>query len=158
MVQYQGEQIEVSPITLVCPFYHHRLHYLPKNTEHKSMTHYKCYDCNEQYRWYYVNVTSGQWLRLLDDKKLEKISEDFVKQVEDKAAKEAEVKKALEKANQAALDETVKQAELLEKQAEEKRKQDKKEQLLKEKKEKEKQARELRKKLKELEEPKEVLE
>lgn len=156
MVQYQGEQIKVRPVTLVCENLHHQLYYLPESTENKSWTKHKCIHCDSNAKWYYVSTSTGNWLRLLDDKKLQQITQEFVQQAKDKAELELQEKEALEKANQEALDETVKQAELAEKEAEEKKKLEEKEQLLKEKKEKEKEARELRKKLKLLEEPSEI--
>ncbi len=151
MVQYQGEQIKVSPFILVCPYYHHRLHYLPKNTEHKAMTHYKCYDCNEQYRWHYVSTSTGNWLRLLDDKKLQQITQEFVQQAKDKAEKEATEQAVKEQAELDAKNKLV-EDEVARLKAEEKNEKDKeKEQLKKEKAEKQKEARILQKRLKALE-------
>ncbi len=151
MVKYQGEQIRVRPVTLVCENLHHQLYYLPEGTENKSWTKHKCIHCDSNAKWYYVSTSTGNWLRLLDDKKLQQIEQDAEKVTQDEYLKKESEKEALEKSNQEALDEEVRQAELLEKEVQEKKKQEEKEQLKKEKAEKQKEARELQKRLKALE-------
>lgn len=151
MVKYQGEQIKVRPVTLVCENLHHQLYYLPEGTENKSWTKHKCIHCDSNAKWYYVSTSTGNWLRLLDDKKLQQISAEFVKQAKDKAELELQEKEALEKAELDAKNKLV-EDEVARLNAEEKeKKEQEKEQLKKEKAEKQKEARELQKRLKALE-------
>ena len=153
MVQYQGEQIQVQPFTLVCKNFHHQLYYLPEHWNSKEFF-VKCQVCNEQCIYYLVNVTSGRFLRLISDPKLQKIEDEIVKDAKDNLKKMAQDELERQLASKELERQQQEELEQQDKDAKEKKEQEEKDKLIKIKQEAEKEARAIRKRLKELEKQK----